>query len=123
MIRPARWRLAAVIAVPAVTAAVLGVLQISSEAGNDVTAGRVQHLARLNTAAVKLTQDLEDERDLTAAYVARGQAGPVPVTLASARRATDAAASTVRADAAGVGAGYQPGTVQDLDAGWPASAT
>ena len=29
---------------------------------------------------------------------------------------TDTAASTVRADAAGIGAGYQPGTVQDLDA-------
>ena len=114
--RPARWRLAAVIAVLAVTVAVLGVLQISSEAGNVVTAGRIQHLARLNTAAVKLAQDLEDERDLTGAYVARGQAGPVPVTLASARRVTDTAASAVRADAAGVGAGYQPGTVQDLDA-------
>ena len=97
------------------TVAVLGVLQISSEAGNDVTAGRVQHLARLSTAAVKLAQDLEDERDLTGAYVARGQAGPVPVTLASARRATDTAASAVRADAAGVGAGYQLGTVEHLD--------
>ena len=65
-------------------------------------------------AVVRLTQNLEDERDLSAGYLARGVAGPVPVTLADARTATDAAARAVRTDAAGVGAGYQPGTVQDL---------
>jgi hypothetical protein len=111
-----RWRLAAVIAVPTAVAAVLGALQISSDASNYVMSGRDQHLAQLNAAVVTLTQNLEDERDLSAAYVARGEAGPVPVTLADARTAPDAAARTVRADAAGVGAGYQPGTVQDLDA-------
>jgi hypothetical protein len=114
-----RWRLAAVIAVTAVTAvtaAVLGALQISSDVSNVVASGRDQHLARLNTAVVKLTQDLEDERDLTAGYAARREAGPVAVRVAKARRATDAAARTVRADAAGVGPGYQPSTVQDLDA-------
>ena len=59
-------------------AAVLGALQISSDAGNYVTSGRDQHLARLNAAVVKLTQNLEDERDLSAAYAAHGEAGPVP---------------------------------------------
>ncbi len=110
------WRLATVIAVIAVTAAVLGAPQISSAVSNDVTAGRDQHLARLNAAVVKLTQNLEDERDLTAAYAARGEAGPVPVPVADARTATDGAARTVRADAAFVGPGYQPDTVHDLDA-------
>jgi len=38
----------------------------------------------------------------------------VPLTLASARAATGAAVGTVRADAAGIGAGYQPATVQAL---------
>jgi Nitrate and nitrite sensing len=109
-----RWRLASVIAVPTVIVAILGALQISSDVSNDVASGRVQHLALLNTAAVKLTQDLEDERDLSAAYAARRQPGPVPVTLANARTVTDAAVSTVRADATGVGAGYEPGTVQAL---------
>jgi len=109
-----RWRLAAVIAVPAVIAAVLGAVQISSEMSNDVASGRVQHLAVLDAAVPRLTQDLEDERDLSAGYAAARQAGPAPVTLANARTATDAAASTVRADAAGIGAGYPPGTVQAL---------
>ena len=110
--RRVRWRLAAVVAVPTVIAAVLGALQISSDVSNDVTSGRVQHLAQLNAAVVTLTQKLEDERDLAAVYAAREDKGP----LTRARTATDAAAGTVRADAAGVGAGYPPGTVKDLNA-------
>jgi len=110
-----RWRLAAVIVIPTLTAAALGALQISSDASNVVASGRVQHLAQLDAAVVRLTQDLEDERDLSAAYAARRMAGPVRVTLARARMATDAAASTVRADAAGIGAGYQPVAVQALN--------
>jgi hypothetical protein len=113
---PVRWRLAVVIAVPVVIAVVLGALQISGVASAYVAAGRDQHLARLNAAVVTLTRDLEDERDLSAAYAASGQAGPVPLALARARADADTAARTVRADAAGIGAGYQPGAVQDLGA-------
>jgi Nitrate and nitrite sensing len=111
-----RWWLAVVIAIPVITAAVLGALQISNAGSRYAAAGRDQHLARLGAAVVTLTRDMEDERDLSAAYVARRQAGPVPLALARARAATDAAAVAVRADAAGIGAGYQPGTVRDLDA-------
>jgi hypothetical protein len=110
--RRVRWRLAAIIAVPTVIAAVFGALQISGDVSSYAASGRVQHLARLDAAVVNLTQKLEDERDLSAAYAAREDNGP----LTRARAATDAAASTVRADAAGVGAGYSPGTVQDLKA-------
>ena len=106
------WRLAAIIAVPAVIAAVLGALQINGDVSSYAASGRVQHVARLDAAVVNLTQKLEDERDLSAAYTAREDNGP----LTRARAATDAAASAVRADAAGVGAGYSPGTVQDLKA-------
>ena len=110
--RRVRWRLAAIIAVPTVVAAVLGALQIRGDVSSYAATGRVQHLARLDAAVINLTQKLEDERDLSAAYAARGDNG----TLTRVRAATDAAASTVRADAAGVGAGYSPGTVQDLKA-------
>ena len=110
--RRVRWRLAAIIAVPTVIAAVLGALQISGDVSSYAASGRVQHLARLDAAVINLTQKLEDERDLSAAYAAREDNGP----LTRARAATDAAASAVRADAAGVGAGYSPGTVQDLNA-------
>jgi hypothetical protein len=110
--RRVRWRFAAIIAVPTVIAAVFGALQISGDVSSYAASGRVQHLARLDAAVVTLTQKLEDERDLSAAYAAREDNGP----LTRARAATDAAASAVRADAAGVGAGYSPGTVQDLKA-------
>ncbi len=110
--RRVRWRLAAIVAVPTVIAAVLGALQISGDVSSYAASGRVQHLARLDAAVVTLTQKLEDERDLSAAYAARKDNGP----LTRARAATDAAASAVRADAAGVSAGYPAGTVQDLKA-------
>jgi hypothetical protein len=112
--RRVRWRLAAVIAVLVAVAVALGALQISSVASRYAAAGRDQHLARLGAAVVTLTQDLEDERDLSAAYTARPGTGPVPLTVVRARRATDAAAATVRAQASGIGPGYQPATIRAL---------
>lgn len=109
--RRTRWRLAVIIAVLLVTAATLGALRISSEVSSCAAAGRDQRLARLDVAVVTLSRDLENERDLSGAYAARRQAGPIPPALSRARTATDAAAGTVRADAAGIGAGYPPAIV------------
>jgi hypothetical protein len=102
-----------------VIAAVLGALQISSDAGNLARSGRDQHLARLNASVVKLTQALEDERDLSAGYAAdRAASAALIDPLKQAQDTTSAAAQTVRSEAAGVtpGAGYQPATVTDLKA-------
>jgi signal transduction histidine kinase len=117
-----RWRLVGVIAVPTLTAAILGSLQIYGDVSNWSAAGRVQHLAQLNTAVVQLTQALEDERDLSAGYAAAfpdraAAAGTaLSVSLTKARNATTADVNTVNALASGVdtAAGYQPATVQDL---------
>jgi hypothetical protein len=65
-----RWRLVAIIAVPTLTAAALGSLQIYGDVSNWNASGRVQHLAQLNSAVVSLSQALEDERDLSAGYAA-----------------------------------------------------
>jgi len=114
-----RWRLVAVIAVPTLTAAILGSLQIYGDVSNWNASGRVQHLAQLNSAVVRLTQALEDERDLSAGFAAnRSAGGTLPGQLKSAQNATIADTSTVTTLAAGVstGAGYQPATVQDLNA-------
>ena len=51
-----RWRLAALIAVPLLTAVVLGALTIYGDVTSWQTAGRVQHLAQLNSAVVKYIQ-------------------------------------------------------------------
>src|SRR5204862_432867 len=50
-----RWRLAAIIAVPSLTAAVLGALTINGDVNNWQATGRVQHLAQLNHDVVALS--------------------------------------------------------------------
>jgi signal transduction histidine kinase len=116
--------LVAIIAVPTLTAAALGSLQIYGDVSNWNASGRVQHLAQLNSAVVSLSQALEDERDLSAGYAAAfptvrtaGRGSQQAVNLAKAQNATTAAAGNVTTLANGVdvGAGYQPATVQDLN--------
>ena len=69
------------IAVPTAIAAILGGLTIYSDIQGSAASGRVQHLAQLNSSVVKLTQALEDERDLSAGYAAsRGPAGAALLT-------------------------------------------
>ncbi|MGD0064479.1 MAG: nitrate- and nitrite sensing domain-containing protein, partial [Streptosporangiaceae bacterium] len=119
-----RWRLVAVIAVPTLTAAILGSLQIYGDVSHWSAAGRVQHLAQLNSAVVQLTQALEDERDLSAGYASAfpdrtGGAGAGSAqanSLARGQKTTTAAVNAVDALATGVNtaAGYQTTTVQDL---------
>ena len=118
-----RWRLAAVIAVPTLTAAVLGALAIYGDVNNWQATGRVQHLAQLNADTIKLSQALEDELDASVAYAAQNATNRptnsvLPATLKQAQAATDSAANAVLADSSGVTpeAGYQQGTVQALDA-------
>jgi signal transduction histidine kinase len=112
-----RWRLAALIAVPLLTAAVLGALTIKGDVSNWQTTGRVQHLAQLNSAVVKYIQAVEDERDYSVASTANR--GGLSARLRTARRVTDGAAAEVAALADGItvgGGGYQPAAVQALNA-------
>ena len=111
-----RWRLAALIAVPLLTAVVLGALTIGKEISNWQTAGRVQHLAQLNSAVVKYIQAVEDERDYSVASTANRDG--YSARLKAARHVTDAAAAEVAdlADGITAGAGYQPVAVQAVNA-------
>jgi signal transduction histidine kinase len=119
-----RWRLVAIIAVPTLTAAALGSLQIYGDVSNWNAAGRVQHLAQLNAAVVGLSQALEDERDLSAGYAAAfptnrsaGSGTQLGDSLTKAQAVTTLAATNVAtlANGVGMGAGYQSATVQDLN--------
>jgi signal transduction histidine kinase len=111
-----RWRLAALIAVPLLTAAVLGALTINRGVSNWQTTGRVQHLAQLNIAMAKYIQAVEDERDYSVASTANR--GAYSARLRTARRVTDDAAAEVAILAEGitVGDGYQPAAVQAVNA-------
>jgi signal transduction histidine kinase len=107
-----RWRLAALIAVPLLTAVVLGALTIYGDVSNWQTTGRVQHLAQLNSAVVRYIQALEDERDYSVASTANRSG--FSAQLRAAQRVTDGDAAEVSALADGitVGAGYQLAAVQ-----------
>jgi hypothetical protein len=111
-----RWRLAALIAVPLLTAAVLGALTINSNVSSWQATGRVQHLAQLNSAVGKYIQAAEDERDYSVASTANR--GGFSARLRTAQRVTDGAAAEVAALADGitVGNGYQLAAVQAANA-------
>jgi signal transduction histidine kinase len=114
-----RWRLAAVIAIPTITAAILGAIQISSDASSYEAYGRVQHLVQLNAAVVTLAWDLENERDDSAGFVASGRQTSNTLyydPMLAAQAATNAERNSVNQMAVGVTvtAGYQSGTVADL---------
>ncbi|HEY2594571.1 MAG TPA: nitrate- and nitrite sensing domain-containing protein, partial [Chloroflexota bacterium] len=68
-----RWRLFAIIAVPTVTALILGVIQNVNAFSNYASFSRVQTLSQLGGLASTAIGQLEDERDATAGYVASGK--------------------------------------------------
>src|SRR5580700_11095776 len=95
-----RWRVVAMVAVPTVTAAFLGAFSIYGNASGWLADGRVQNLAQLNVSVVRLTQALEDERDLSAGYAANRSAVPdLAGKLRLAEAASVSAAQTVEAGA------------------------
>ena len=110
-----RWQLAALPAVPLLTAAVFGALTISGDVSSWQTTGRVQHLAQLNNAVVKYIQAVEDERDYSIASTAN-RAG-FSARLRTARQVTDGAAAevTALADGTTAGHGYQLAAVQAVN--------
>ena len=115
-----RWRLIAIIAVPTVTALILGAIQISNSVGNYTSFKRVQTLANLNSLVVKAVGQLEDERDDTAGYVAAGRSSPSMlgiVTQDQARTNTTLSAIKAQADNVVGDGSYQAQTVLDLQNG------
>jgi hypothetical protein len=111
-----QWRLALLIAVPFLTAAVLGAVAINGDVNNWQTTGRVQHLAQLNSAVVKYIAALEDERDYSVASTAN-RAG-FSARLRAAERVTDTVAAEIHVLVNGitVGGGYQLVAVQAANA-------
>ncbi len=111
-----RWRLAALIAVPLLTAAVLGAVTIYGDVSSWQATGRVQHLAQFNSAVVKYIQAVEDERDYSVAATANRSG--FAARLRTAEGVTDGAAAEVVALADGitVGGGYQLAAVQAANA-------
>src|SRR6201987_2038153 len=112
-----RWRLIAIIAVPTLTALVLGAIQITTAVENYTSDKRVQTLANLNALVVKGAGQLADERDITDGFVASGKSKTaMQAQVNQAQAATNATLAEIRSQAAVVtgSSGYRAQTVLDL---------
>src|SRR5438876_12341210 len=67
------WRLIALIAIPTAVAMVFAGLRVAAAAGSAATFGRSAQLAVLGQQITGLAQAMEDERDLTAVFIAAGR--------------------------------------------------
>jgi signal transduction histidine kinase len=118
-----RWRLVAIIAVPTITALILGVIQIVGSVNNYESFKRVQTLANLNALVVTGIGQLADERDATAGYVAAGGSASGPGSLKAIvtadRNSTSVTMNQITSAASAVvdGSGYRAQTVLDLQNG------
>jgi signal transduction histidine kinase len=113
-----RWRLVAIIAVPTITALILGVIQIVGSVNNYESFKRVQTLANLNALVVTATGQIADERDATVGYVASGRKNAALMTAAvNAQKQTTVTTDAIASDAAAIvnGSGYRAQTVIDLN--------
>jgi hypothetical protein len=124
-----RSRLLLLVAIPTLTALVLGGLHISSSIQSAGTYQRVETLANLGQDILVLSQNLEDERDQTVYYIAlgadggrvsglsanptaRSQAALEQAVVARAVNSTDQSATPVRNLAAQIGSTYPAQTQQ-----------
>jgi signal transduction histidine kinase len=70
-----RWRVLALVIVPTVAAIVLGLVRVEAANTTASNFGRISQLATLGRDFTALTQSVEDERDLSAGYLASKQEG------------------------------------------------
>jgi signal transduction histidine kinase len=118
-----RSRLVLLIAIPTLTAVVLGGTGILSYARSATADGRVQQLAALSANVTVLAQRLEDERDTTVRYIglglqggrgAAGNGGAAELTVVKQAYAlTDQAAAVVKSELGQVNESFSAQTRQE----------
>jgi signal transduction histidine kinase len=74
-----RWRVLALVLIPSVAALTLGALRVQAASDTAATASRTAVLGALGSGITTLAESVEDERDLTAGFVASHQAGQAPM--------------------------------------------
>src|SRR5690242_2055398 len=91
-----RWRVLALVLVPTVAALILGTLRVQVASDTAATASRTTQLGALGSAITTLAESVEDERDLTAGFIAAHQAGQTALTATILRelRHQDAVTTT-----------------------------
>jgi signal transduction histidine kinase len=117
-----RWRVLALVLVPTVAALVFGGLRVQAASDTAATASRTAELGVLGNDVTALAEAVEDERDLTAGYVAARETGQaqqaarISSELNSQYAVTTARAATVNAQAGQIGPSYPAAARSDLSA-------
>ena len=109
-----RWRLLALVIIPTVTAISLGAVRVQSARDSASSFARAGQLAALGSAVTSLADAAEDERDLTAGYIATGDSKTMLAKLGRQEAVTDARAATVQRLAKPIGAAFPSVAVTDL---------
>src|SRR4249919_3693551 len=110
------WRLIALIAIPTLVAMAFAGLRVAAAASSAATFGRSAQLAVLGQQVTGLAQAMEDERDLTASFIAAGRPDAGRAALQTQFAVTDAWAKRVRAQTLGVGSAFPAQTRTDAAA-------
>ena len=103
---PVTWRLIALIAIPTVVAMAFAGLRVAAAASSAANFGRSAQLAALSQQVTGLAQAMEDERDLTANFIAAGRAAAGRPALQRQYAVTDAWAQRAGAQMRDVGAAF-----------------
>jgi signal transduction histidine kinase len=124
-----RSRLLLLIAIPTLTAVILGGIRIVSSVQNALSYQRIEQLANLSSAVTGLAARMEDERDWTVLYIADGNsgraaalAGHKAVAAPQLQLVTQQYGFTrpwihdVQTQLQGIGAGFPPQVQQDAAA-------
>jgi signal transduction histidine kinase len=110
------WRLIALIAIPTVVAMAFAGLRVAAAAGSAANFGRSAQLAALGQQVTGLAQAMEDERDLSANFIADGRPAADRATLRRQYAVTNAWAQRVGAQMRGVGGAFPAQTQADTAA-------
>ena len=110
------WRLIALIAIPTVVAMAFAGLRVAAAAGSAANFGRSAQLAALGQQVTGLAQAMEDERDLSANFIADGRPAADRATLQRQYAVTNAWAQRVGAQMRGVGGAFPAQTQADAAA-------
>jgi signal transduction histidine kinase len=107
---PVSWRLIAVIVIALVMGLVFGGERVAAATGSATGFARVTQLASLGKQVSSLAQQIEDERDATAAFIAADRPAGTVSVLQRSFAATDSQAAQVRTLAKGIGASFSAST-------------
>jgi signal transduction histidine kinase len=110
------WRLIALIAIPTVVAMAFAGLRVAAAANSAATFGRSAQLAVLSQQVTALAQAMEDERDLTASFIAANRLATGQQALRRQYAQTDVLADRVRAQMQEVGSAFPAQTRTDASA-------